>query len=589
MKRKKLLLPIIYILAFFTTLLVGYCAYLAYYQGKNFPGIMVGAFDASGIAPAQTKSALLAEFKKRQDTPLSLSYNSQLFPLELDESQPEIDAEKVALEAYQIGRSGDYLKDLREQVISLISKTKVTPNISFKKEHLLNFQIAYINRTLDTTVVNAKVKLGDPIVVEPSEAGKQIDEEKLKSQIKDYLSLESGPPSAVPLKVIEPSFTTTTANSTKTALEKIFQKPLTLTYQEKSWQIDQKALYSLISFDPKNEDVLEIQTQNGNYYLNKERLDYFILQIGNEIDRPALDAKFQFEPSAGKNARVREFQNSQEGRKLNQNQTTLLLTQNLINDTPDLVLPVEILKPKISNEDVNNLGINELLAQGVSHFQGSITNRIYNLGLAASRINGVLIPPGDNFSFNATVGDISGSSGYKPAYVIKSGRTVLDDGGGVCQVSTTIFRASLKAGLPIVERTAHAYRVGYYEQDSPPGLDATVFHPSVDFKFKNDTGAHILVQTYVKGTSLYVDLYGTPDGRTTSLTTSKVLSQTPPLPELRQDDPTLPKGEIKQVDWAAWGANVVFDRSITKNGETKKETWRSNYRPWQSVYLVGTQ
>ena len=148
----------------------------------------------------------------------------------------------------------------------------------------------------------------------------------------------------------------------------------------------------------------------------------------------------------------------------------------------------------------------------------------------------------------------------------------------------------MNAGLPVVKRTAHAYRVGYYEQGFPPGLDATVFYPSVDFQFKNDTTASILIQAYTQGLTLYVDLYGTSDGRETTLTKSVVTNQTPPPPELRQDDLTIPKGVVKQVDFAAWGANVSFKRTVTRGGETiADEVWRSNYKPWQAIYLVGTQ
>jgi vancomycin resistance protein YoaR len=200
------------------------------------------------------------------------------------------------------------------------------------------------------------------------------------------------------------------------------------------------------------------------------------------------------------------------------------------------------------------------------------------------------VPPGENFSFNKSVGDIDGASGYKPAYVIKSGRTVLDDGGGVCQVSTTIFRAVLNSGLPVVARTAHAYRVGYYEQGFSPGLDATVFSPSVDFIFKNDTNSFVLIQAYRDGLTLYVDLYGTSDGRVATVSKPVVTSVTPAPPDLRQDDPTLPKGTVKQVDFAAAGANVSFNRTVTRAGQTLiSETFKSNFKPWQAIYLVGTQ
>ena len=176
--------------------------------------------------------------------------------------------------------------------------------------------------------------------------------------------------------------------------------------------------------------------------------------------------------------------------------------------------------------------------------------------------------------------------------MISSGRTVLDDGGGICQVSTTVFRAALNAGLPIVSRTAHAYRVGYYEQRGfKAGLDATVWAPAVDLAFKNDTDRHILVQAVVDraGGKLQVDIYGTGDGRRVELS-EPVISNIKPAPEPRyQADPTLPKGTIKQVDFAAAGATSVFTRKVYKGDQLIiDDTFKSNFRPWQAVYLVGT-
>src|SRR5581483_1675543 len=242
-------------------------------------------------------------------------------------------------------------------------------------------------------------------------------------------------------------------------------------------------------------------------------------------------------------------------------------------------------------DKVNNLGITQLIGQGESLFQGSIDTRIYNIELAASRINGALIAPGEIFSFDKTLGDVSSLTGYKQAYVIQNGKTVLGDGGGVCQVSTTTFRAILNAGLPVVERHAHAYRVEYYEEDSPPGIDATIYVPSVDLKFKNDTNHYILVQTNVDPASLKltVSLYGTSDGRVSTISTPVITSQTPAPPPLNVDDPTLPKGTVKQTDFAAAGANVYFTRKVVRNGQVLiNETYYSNYQPWQAVYVHGT-
>ncbi|PIZ99475.1 MAG: hypothetical protein COX78_01805 [Candidatus Levybacteria bacterium CG_4_10_14_0_2_um_filter_35_8] len=255
-------------------------------------------------------------------------------------------------------------------------------------------------------------------------------------------------------------------------------------------------------------------------------------------------------------------------------------------------MPIKKTKPAITTDKANKLGIKEVIGTGTSLFQHSIPGRIFNVTLASSRINGILVGPGETFSFNKALGDVSSFTGYKQAYIIKDGRTVLGDGGGVCQVSTTLFRAILNAGLPILERQAHAYRVGYYEQDSSPGLDATVYSPSPDLKFKNDTENNILIQSFVDPSILRLTfvLYGTLDGRQVNMTKPIILSQTPPPPAIYQDDPTLTKGEIKQVDFAAWGANVYFTRQVTKNGkEIISDKFVSNYRAWQDIFLKGTK
>ena len=198
----------------------------------------------------------------------------------------------------------------------------------------------------------------------------------------------------------------------------------------------------------------------------------------------------------------------------------------------------------------------------------------------------------EKFSFNKTVGDISAATGYKQAYVIKSGRTVLDDGGGVCQVSTTLFRAALNAGLPIVERHAHSYRVGYYEQgDWKPGFDATVYDPSYDLEIQNDTPTPILIQAKPDTTNLELvfELYGARDGRTVDISPVRLWDSRPAPQPLYQDDPTLPNGVVKQVDWSANGIKSAFDYKVIRGDqELFKKTFFSDFVPWQAVYLRGT-
>lgn len=330
------------------------------------------------------------------------------------------------------------------------------------------------------------------------------------------------------------------------------------------------------------------------YTFSRDTLSEILKPIKEKIDKKPINSQFKFE-----NGRVTTFKPSENGRTIDQDKINKMLEEKtlaVISSTKPqeiiIPIPIVILEPQITTEKANNMGIKELIGKGESTFFHSIPGRIYNVNLASSRIDGVLIAPGEVFSFNKTIGDVSSFTGYKQAYIIQGGRTVLGDGGGVCQVSTTFFRAILNAGLPIIERHAHAYRVGYYEQDSAPGVDATIFVPSVDLKFKNDTGHHILIQREIdlNNLSLKFYLYGTNDGRVTVISKPVITNQSAPPPPLYQDDPNLPLGQIQQTDFEAYGANVYFTRTVTRNGKTLiSERFNSNYRPWQAVFLRGTK
>lgn len=331
-----------------------------------------------------------------------------------------------------------------------------------------------------------------------------------------------------------------------------------------------------------------------SYHYSEAKLLTILDPIIKELYIEPIDAVFKFE-----NGRVTTFKQSSNGKAadietLKNDIATSFAKTVHANESLTITIPIhtKILEPNITTEKVNDLGIKELIAQGTSYFKKSIPNRIYNITLAASRLNGILVEPNETFSFNTALGDISAFTGYKQAYVIQNGRTILGDGGGVCQVSTTFFRALLNSGLPIVERHAHSYRVGYYEQDSPPGFDATIYIPSVDLRFKNDTGNHILVQSSVdtNAQKLTFSLFGTSDGRSITITKPLITKRIAPPEPLYQDDPNLPKGQTKQIEYAAEGARVSLSREVTKDGEViLSDTFNSNFQPWQAVYLRGTK
>jgi vancomycin resistance protein YoaR len=209
----------------------------------------------------------------------------------------------------------------------------------------------------------------------------------------------------------------------------------------------------------------------------------------------------------------------------------------------------------------------------------------------------LLVPPGATFSMGSVLGDVSLDNGYAEALIIFGNRTIQGVGGGVCQVSTTLFRAVFFGGFPIVERYPHAYRVSYYELKADggydtrlAGLDATVFVPLVDFKFLNDTPHWLLMETYVNETArtLTWKFYSTGDGRSVEWGSGGLQNIEEPPDPVYEENPDLAKGEVKQVDWAVEGADVTITRTVSRDGQVLYEdTITTHYLPWQDVYQYG--
>ncbi|MCA9939060.1 MAG: VanW family protein, partial [Anaerolineales bacterium] len=187
--------------------------------------------------------------------------------------------------------------------------------------------------------------------------------------------------------------------------------------------------------------------------------------------------------------------------------------------------------------------------------------------------------------------DISEEEGYETGLIIFGGRTIEGVGGGVCQVSTTLFQSAFWAGFPILERWAHGYRVGYYEAGEGPGMDATVFSPLVDLRFVNNTPYYLLIENYYNETyeSLWFKFYSTSMGRTVTKSDPVVRNIQPAKPDIWEYNEELPEGEIEQVDWAAEGSDVSVHRTVyNRDGQVIiDEDIISHYVPWQNIYQYG--
>lgn len=281
---------------------------------------------------------------------------------------------------------------------------------------------------------------------------------------------------------------------------------------------DDPAMKIYFRFLDREQDRYHIRISTS-LALDEEQLKAYLEKIKNESREEAVNAKLSF--SEGK---ASAFSLSKDGYEMDV-QKSFDETAKTLEENPlakNLSLATNVLSPEVTSGNLDKYGIKELLGEGVSNFGNSPKNRIHNIQTGASKFNGVLIKPGEEFSFIKTLGPVDETTGYLPELVIKNDKTVPEFGGGMCQVSTTMFRAALLSGLKITARTNHAYPVSYY---NPQGLDATVYIPKPDLMFLNDTPNYVLVQTRIQGTQLIFDFFGTSDGRQTKIVGPTVLER----------------------------------------------------------------
>ncbi|TXH03001.1 MAG: hypothetical protein E6R05_03535 [Candidatus Moraniibacteriota bacterium] len=544
------------------------------WHSKFYPNVVIGSVTVGGMKRTEAREELE---KFIANNKISLVYNG--FRWELPLTALPINMDESLNGAYRVGRR----LDLRDYALVFVSRPTTYPLvINEGATDSYNKLYEEIAALIEIPEVQAEVKIDKgKLSVTNGSDGIGIDSSKLESMIKNQVEELNTNEITIPTKALIAQLREEEKDAILKRANVLQSKSLSLTLEDTRIKLEGKELISFLSTKPGSELVVDF-----------EKIAEYTEGLATSMNRGSVDAKFSY--SEGK---VTEFAPSKDGIKVKVDETSKLLEESIKNltETEDKSKTVEIVvertAPLVTIDKVNELGIEERIGRGESYYAHSIPNRIFNVGLASERINSALIGPGEEVSFNKLVGEVSAATGYRSAYIISQGRTVLGDGGGLCQVSTTLFRAAMNAGLPILERWGHSYRVSYYELNSKPGIDATVIAPAKKFRFNNETQRHILIQTIndPKELHLVIEIYGTSDGRVATISEPKVWGVTPPLPTVYQDDPSLLAGTTKQVDWSAPGARASFEYKVVRGGETlQDQTFSTVYRPWAAVYLRGT-
>lgn len=415
----------------------------------------------------------------------------------------------------------------------------------------------------------------------PSVVGSGIEDTLLVSAILNKVSELASEPIHLTPTILKPIIETAVAASLVPQAERATAEPLLLSGGQQSIVVEPAKLATWLELNLSTGEA-----KNPVLTVNQTKIQAFAKALAETLNEEAIDARVAFQ-----NGAVVITQESRDGHTLDEPATVRLLTQAVEEGLHELTLPVTMKPPEVSSATLQTLGLKELIGRATTSYTGSPDNRRHNIANGTRFLAGKLVKPASEFSVVAALGAVDGTTGYLPELVIKENRTTPEYGGGLCQVSTTLFRAALDAGLKITERRNHSYRVSYYERGVGPGLDATIYLPSPDLKFLNDTPGWILIQGSVNTTKSEVtfELYGTKDGRRSVVSKPQVSEITDPPEPIYVETHELPQGEVKQIEKPHQGAKTVVSYQVYRGDELLfEQTFRSTYKAWAARYLVGT-
>ena len=570
-------------------------SYQLLYDGRIFPGISLAGVDLTSLTPGQATAAISQHLTYPTNGQVVFRYNDRVWVATPAQLGMVLDAGTSIQSAYDVGRRGGLLADLAGQLNAWQGGLDLKPVIMFDERIAVGY-LQNIAVLIDQPVIETDLHInGTEVIYIQGQTGRLLNVDATLANL--YAQLSAFQDGQVQLVVEEQSPLVLNASAQADSLRQILSTPLTISIPDAQpgdpgpWEIEPADLAGMLAID-------RVQTGSGWQYqisADAQALEQVLTPIAPLLNRTAQNARFYFDDYTRQLVQV---QPAQVGLTLDVAATIKVVQAGLLAGQHNIGLTLNTTVPEVGNDaTAQSLGITELVYSEATFFRGSGNARLQNIETAAKQFYGLLIPPNTTFSMGDVLGDISLDNGYAEALIIYNGRTITGVGGGVCQVSTTLFRTAFFAGYPIVERHAHAFRVFYYEQTATSydsdlaGLDATVYFPLVDLKFTNDRPYWLLMETYFNRTdaSLTWKFYSTKDGRTVQWQNLGLQNVIPAPEPLYEENSDLPPGVCKQVDYPADGADITVTRTVNNaSGQALfDDTIRTLYEPWQAIYQYG--
>lgn len=568
--------------------------YQSRHRDRVYSGVSVWGIDLSGLSPTEAQAALAGAFPYAQEetivfTDPTSGQKWQKSPAELGMT---FDVERTVEAAYNVGRQGSPFTQLRDMFVSWYYGRSLAPTLVVD-ENKLNDTLDEVAAAINQPAVNASYDYdGTTADYRPSRLGRRLDVADARDRLMQPMT--SFRQAEIELLVHQTQPAVHDSAAVANSIQQILDSPVTFYLQEPLQNTDLEQVVV-----PKEEltSWLRVElvsqadsTMQHEIFVDENAVRHWLSQFASQIYRQPVNARFYFDDYTRELVVVAPHVN---GRQLDVDATLARFKEQI--GTPNRSVPFivnEIVPEVHTNATAAELGITELVSEKTTWFYGSSDARKHNIARAAANFYGIVIAPGEEFSFSKYLGTVSEADGYEEGLIIVGGRTIKGIGGGVCQVSTTMYQTAFWAGFPITERWEHGYMLGYYNDGEGPGMDATVFAPIVDLRFVNNTPHHLLIENYYseENEALTFKFYSTSMGRRVEKEMLPWENVAPaPTEDVWEYDEDLEPGTVRQIDWATEGADVTVNRTVYNADEQVilQESIRSHYIPYPNVYHYG--
>lgn len=540
------------------------------------PGVTIESADVSGLTLEEAQQKIKLRLEKALSEDISLAFDEFSIQLDPRALEPQVDVEGAVAQAFTLDKDRNILdtalKRLRLWFTTVDIKLTVTLNVE-----ATSTLVEDISSKVARPARDAWLSFQDGQIEKiKSQQGVVVDKKELVDRLKRLVISTDTRTIAIPVKYVSPDLSDDLLALAEKEIETILSSPLKVTAGNRNLTLSHSQLLRFIKLEK-----LALHTQDGRtiFYLDVDLSREEVMRFLSSYDSYYVPSSLQQPRDAefvvdGQNVTIKP---SRDGLDLNKSQFPGLIRKisHWKGEQRKLQIPIALVSASLSTQKAKSMGVNTLVATHTEEFDPSQTNRVHNIRLLARMLDGILIAPGQVFSFNETTGPRTKEKGFRVAGVIINGRLREDYGGGVCNVSTTIFNTAFLGGYPIAERSPHYFYISHY----PPGRDAAVNYGTQDFKFVNDTEAWILVKAESTPSSVTVSFYSTNFGREVEFYDSG-FSNFRPFRTIYEPDLRVPPGSERPREAGVTGRDITVTRIVKQNGEViRKDIFFSRYYP----------